>query len=132
MKVCGLFILEREMLDIPVPIINYVHLIRSRKSPYYDIGEFVMGEMQARSLRTANCFDVVYMVNPRIVKQAIEKRVGGEKLSTVNICRTLLALLYGAKLDEEKDFFVTTTSGGRRNYHIKVNSRTLGLMSRML
>ena len=120
------------MSEIPVPIVNYVHLIRSRKSPYYDISEFLMTEMQAHSLRTANGAEIVYTVNPRIVKQEIEKRVGSEKLSTVNICRTVLAFLYGARLNEKKDFFVTTTSGGRRNYHIKVNSRTLNLMSRML
>jgi hypothetical protein len=118
--------------DIPIPLINYVHLIRNRKSPYYEIGEFLIKEMEERSCTAGQSSQAVYTVNPRIVKEKIEKKVGGEKLTTVNICRTVLALLYGAKLNEEKDFFVTTTSGGRRSYHIKVNSRTLSLMSKML
>ena len=120
------------MSEIPVPIVNYVHLIKSRRSPYYDIGEFLMKEMEMHYYRSGLGAEVVYTINPRILQGEIEKRLRNEKLTTVNICRTILAFLYGARLDEERDFFVTTTSGGRRNYHIRVNNRTLNLMSRLL
>jgi hypothetical protein len=58
------------------------------------------------------------------LQDEIEKKVESEKLTTINICRTIMALFYGSKLRED-DFYVTTTSRGRRNYHIKVNARTL-------
>jgi hypothetical protein len=41
-------------------------------------------------------------------------------------------MLYGSDLREEKDFYVTTTSGGRRNYHVKVNATTLRMMNRLI
>jgi regulator of PEP synthase PpsR (kinase-PPPase family) len=76
--------------------------------------------------------EVVYTINPRVLQEEIEKKVRDEKLTTVNVCRTILALLYGSKLREEKDFYVTTTSSGRRNYHIKVNEHTLNSLSKLL
>ena len=76
--------------------------------------------------------EVIYTINPRVLQEEIEKRVRDEKLTTVNVCRTILALLHGSKLREEKDFYVTTTSSGRRNYNIRVNERTLSSMSRLL
>jgi regulator of PEP synthase PpsR (kinase-PPPase family) len=76
--------------------------------------------------------EVIYTINPRVLQEEIEKRVRDEKLTTVNVCRTILALLHGSKLREEKDFYVTTTSSGRRNYHIRVNERTLSSLSKLL
>jgi hypothetical protein len=76
--------------------------------------------------------DVIYTINPRVLQEEIEKRVRNEKLTTVNVCRTILAFLHGSKLREEKDFYVTTTSSGRRNYHIRVNERTLSSLSKLL
>jgi ppGpp synthetase/RelA/SpoT-type nucleotidyltranferase len=67
-----------------------------------------------------------------VLQEEIEKKVTDEKLTSINVCRTVLAMLQGAKLNEEKDYFVTTTSSGRRNYHVNVNPRTLTQMSRML
>jgi len=52
-------------------------------------------------------------------------------LTTVNICRTILALFYGSDLRQD-DFYVTTTSRGRRNYHIKVNAHTLNSIHRFV
>ncbi len=120
------------MSEIPIPLVNYVFLIKERKSPYYDIAEFLMKDMEMRYHSTGKEAEVVYTINPRILQEEIEKKVRDEKLTTVNVCRTILAMLYGARLDEEKDFFVTTTSSGRRNYHIKINNRTLNSMSRIL
>ncbi|MDI6805995.1 MAG: hypothetical protein QMD20_04955 [Candidatus Bathyarchaeia archaeon] len=123
---------EIQRLDIPIPLVNYIYLIRNRKSPYYDIVSFLLKEMEMHYEKVGQGSDVIYTINPRVLQEEIEKRVRDDKLTTVNVCRTILALLYGSKLREEKDFYVTTTSSGRRNYHIKVNNRTLNSMSRLL
>jgi hypothetical protein len=123
---------EDQVSDVPVPLVNYIYLIKNRKRPYYEIVEFLMKDMEMRYYRTGQGSEVVYTINPRILQEEIEKKLEDDKLTTVNVCRTILAMLYGAELDQEKDFFVTTTSSGRRNYHIKVNNRTLSSMSRML
>lgn len=120
------------MADIPVPLINYIHLIKERKSPYYEIVEHVMKEMEMRYTTSGQGSEGVYTINPRMLQEEIEKKIRDERLTTVNVCRTILALLYGAQLNEERDFFVTTTSSGRRNYHIKVSNRTLNSMSKLL
>lgn len=121
------------MSEIPIPLVNYVYLIRNRRSPYYEIVEYLMKDMEMHYHKSSEQrSEVVYTINPRILHEEIEKKLRNEKLTTVNICRTILAMIYGAKLDEKEDFYVTTTSSGRRNYHIKVNHRTLDLMSRML
>ena len=117
--------------EIPIPLANYVHLIRNHASPYYEIGAFLMQDMATRYHEFGNSSGIIYAINPRIVHEEIRKNMKSEKLTTVNVCRTILALLYGAKLNEKRDFFVTTTSGGRRNYHVNVNSRTLNLMAAM-
>ena len=123
---------EVQRNGIPIPVANYVKLIRNRKPPYYDIVQFLLKDMEMHCSRMGQVSEAVYTINPRILQEEIEKRVKNEKLTTVNVCRTILALLYGSKLSEEKDFYVTTTSGGRRNYHVKVNNRTLNSMSRFL
>jgi regulator of PEP synthase PpsR (kinase-PPPase family) len=118
--------------DIPIPLVNYIELIRNRKSPYYDVVSFLLKEMETHHSKMGQSSEVVYTINPRVLQEEIEKRVKNEKLTTVNVCRTILALLYGSKLEEEDDFYVTTTSGGRRNYHVRVNNHTLHSMSRFL
>jgi hypothetical protein len=120
------------MSEIPVPLINYIHLIKERRSPYYDIVEHLMKEMEMHYMSKGQGAEAVYTINPRVLQEEIEKKMKDERLTTVNICRTILAMLYGAQLNEEKDFFVTTTSSGRRNYHIKVSNRTLNSMSKLL
>jgi regulator of PEP synthase PpsR (kinase-PPPase family) len=120
------------MSDIPVPLINYIHLIKDRKSPYYEIVAHLMKEMEMHYTTNGQGSGAVYTINPRMLQEEIEKKVSDERVTTVNVCRTILALLYGAQLDEEKDFFVTTTSSGRKNYHIRVTNRTLNSMSKLL
>ncbi len=118
--------------EIPVPLVNYVELIRKRRSPYYEIVEFLMKDMEMHFNRTGQGAGAVYTINPRMLHEEIEKKVSDEKLTSVNVCRTILAMLVGAKLDQEEDYYITTTSSGRRNYHVKVNTRTLNLMSTLL
>jgi hypothetical protein len=127
--------------DIPIPIVNYVELIRNRKSPYYEIAKFISDEMikvKEKSLEIyGNDFYSLkdypkLSINPRQVQEEIEKRIKNDKLTSINVCRSILALLYGSQLEEEKDFHVTTTSSGRRNYHVKVSQRTLNSVGRFL
>jgi len=114
--------------DIPIPLVNYINLIKYRKSPYYDIVKHLVKDMEVHLERTGGHSETIYTLNPRLLQEEIEKKVESEKLTTVNVCRTILALLYGSDLQKEDDFYVTTTSRGRRNYHIKVNTRTLRSM----
>lgn len=118
--------------EIPVPLVNYVQLIRNRRSPYYDIVNHLVKEMEIHYEKMGDISETVYTINPRILQGDIERIVKNEKLTTVNVCRTILALLYGSRLREEKDFYVTTTSSGRRNYHVKVNNRTLSSLATFL
>lgn len=117
---------------LPIPLSNYIQLIKYRRSPYYDIVEYLVKEMEVHLSKTGQGSEVIYTINPRILQEDIEEKIRSEKVTTVNICRTILALLYGSELREEKDFYVTTTSGGRRNYHVKVNAHTLRLMTRLV
>jgi len=117
---------------IPIPFVNYIELIRDKKSPYYDIVRFLLKDMEMHQAKHGKESEIVYSISPRVLQEEIEKRIKNEKLTTVNVCRTILALFYGSKLEEEEDFYVSTTSGGRRNYHIKVNTRTLNAMSRFI
>ncbi|MDH7564077.1 MAG: hypothetical protein QHH24_04240 [Candidatus Bathyarchaeota archaeon] len=124
---------EVQVGNVPIPLVNYIYLIMNRKSPYYDIVQHLLREMETHYSRTGKDLSViVYTINPRILQEEIEKRVKSEKLTTVNVCRTVLALLYASELREEKDFYITTTSGGRRNYHVKVNPRTLNMLFRFV
>jgi hypothetical protein len=123
---------EVHISDIPIPLVNYIRLIKYHKSPYYDIVQHIMKDMEMHYKRTGHGFETIYTINPRVLQDEIEKKVESEKLTTVNICRTILALVYGSKLREEDDFYVTTTSRGRRNYHIKVNTHTLNSIHRFI
>jgi len=118
--------------EIPIPLINYIHLIKYRKTPYYDIVQHILKDMETHYKKLDQRSGIVYTINPRVLQEEIEKRLESEKLTTVNICRTILALMYGSSLRQEDDFYVTTTSRGRRNYHIRVNPRTLNLMQRFI
>jgi regulator of PEP synthase PpsR (kinase-PPPase family) len=123
---------EVHISDIPIPLVNYIYLIKYHKTPYYDIVQHIMKDMEMHYERTGRGSEVIYTINPRVLQDEIEKKVESKKLTTINICRTILALFYGSELREEDDFYVTTTSRGRRNYHIKVNTRTLNSMHRFV
>ena len=123
---------EVHIRDIPIPLVNYIHLIKHQKTPYYDIVQHILKEMEMHYEITGRGSETVYTINPRVLQDEIEKKVQNEKLTTINICRTVLALFYGSELREEDDFYVTTTSRGRRNYHIKVNTRTLNSVHRFI
>ena len=121
--------------EIPIPLINYIYLIKDKKPPYYDIARFLLKEMEFHltDAQKDGHSEVSYAINPRILTDEIELLVqNNTKLTTTNVCRTIQALLLGSKLREGEDFFRSTRSGGGTTYHIVVNQRTLNACSRIL
>ncbi|MGB9676198.1 MAG: hypothetical protein ACPL0C_03320 [Candidatus Bathyarchaeales archaeon] len=117
--------------ELPIPLVNYVRLIMDRRQPYYDVVKLLLKDMEMH-YKSSGGSETVYTINPRVLQEEIEKKVKDERLTRVNICRIILALLYGSNLREEDDFYVTTTSGGRKNYHVRVNQVTLNHLTRFL
>jgi len=76
--------------------------------------------------------EVSYAINPIILQEELAKKIQDEKLTDINICRTIQALCYASKLREGKEFFRSTRPGGGKTYHIVVNQRTLNACSRIL
>jgi len=111
--------------EIPTPIHNYLYLIQGKKPPYYDVVLFIVSEMEKHLSEAEALKEVLYTVNPKRLRREMEKRVKHEKLTTLNISRTILAFIYGNNLKKDSDYYVTTTSGGCKNYHIRVNSNVL-------
>jgi len=117
--------------EIPNPICNYVNLIKERKTPYYDVIKHILLEMEHHYLKAGKT-EVIYSINPRKLQEEIEDLIKSEKLTSVNISRTILALFYGTNLKKDEDFYVTTSSRGRKNYHVKLNSQTLNTFKRFV
>jgi hypothetical protein len=117
--------MPEDNLGIPPPLINYLRLIEKKRSPYYDLAEYVIADMEKGWNSDHPHPIVIYTINPRRLKEELEERIQSEKLTPINISRTILALIYGSKLEEDEDYYITTSSGGRKNYHIKVNPSIL-------
>ena len=113
-----------ELFEVPIPLANYLRLIERKRSPYYDLVEYLINDME-QAHRKAPRQSVIYSINPRRLKKEIDEKIQDEKLTPINISRTVLAMLYGSKLERDEDYYVTTSSGGRKNYHIKVNPSIL-------
>jgi hypothetical protein len=114
-----------EVSKIPIPLVNYYNLIEKKKSPYYDLILYIISDMEKSLKKTNPNVGFVYAINPRRLKEEIEETIPNDKLTSINISRTVLALLYGSKLRKDKDYYTTTSSGGRKNYHIKVDNNIL-------
>ena len=114
--------------QIPIPIVNYLHLIQKKKSPYYDLVQYILADMERSYKKGNRHYGVIYTINPRLLKEEIGEKIPNKKLTPINISRTILALLYGSKLRKDEDFYTTTSSGGRKNYHIRVNSSSLSML----
>jgi hypothetical protein len=113
-----------EIHQIPIPLSNYLNLIEKKQSPYYDLILYVLADIE-RTYKTAPRNSVIYTINPRQLKEKVDRKISSDKLTTINISRTILALMLGSKLQKDEDYYVTTSSGGRKNYHIRVTSNVL-------
>jgi hypothetical protein len=91
----GKDISEMGASGVPIPLVNYVELIRSHKSPYCDTVQFLLRDMETHYLRTGQGSETVYAVNPKILQEEVEKIINDDRLTTVNVCRTILALFMG-------------------------------------
>jgi hypothetical protein len=116
-----------EVPQIPIPLVNYLHLIERKKSPYYELILYVLKDMERNYNKGPN-HGIIYTINPRQLKEKVEDSITSDKLTSINISRTILALLYGSRLKKDEDYYVTTSSGGRKNYHIKVNRNILSIL----
>jgi len=117
-----------EVPQIPIPLINYLNLIQRKESPYYDLVQYIIMDME-RNFSSSNLnHGIIYTINPRQLKEEIDEKIPNKKLTPINISRTILALLYGSRLQKDEDFYTTTSSGGRKNYHIKVDSSSLTML----
>ena len=122
----------RRLNEIPIPLANYIDLIKNGKSPYYDVVKHLLKEMEIHYTRMGDRSEVVYTINPRILEKELREKIQNPKLTKVNVCRSILAFFYGSKLEEGEDFFISTTSGGRKNYHIKINEKTFPKLKNFL
>ena len=92
-----------EVSRIPIPLVNYYNLIEKKKSPYYDLILYIISDMEKSLKKTNPNVGFVYAINPRRLKEEIEETIPNDKLTSINIGRTVLALLYGSKLRKGQD-----------------------------
>jgi hypothetical protein len=119
---------------IPIPLSSYLSLIHKKKSPYYDLIRHILIDMEASYNKSGPRDGIIYTINPRQLKEEIDDKMRAnnffqsKKLTPINISRTILALLYGSSLQKDEDYYTTTSSGGRKNYHIKINMSNLSTL----
>lgn len=112
------------MTKISSPFSNYFNLILEKRKPYYDLIKYIVDDMEKMYVRL-EYGETIYAINPKRLREEIEQVIPYSELSVRNICRTILAALYGSNLRKDEEYYVTITRGGRRNYHIKVNSSVI-------
>jgi regulator of PEP synthase PpsR (kinase-PPPase family) len=117
-----------EVQQIPIPLSSYLNLIQRKESPYYDLIRHIIQDMEKSYRKSGPPHGVIYTINPRQLKEEIDEKIPNKKLTPINISRTILALLYGSELQKDEDYYTTTSSGGRKNYHIKVNMNNLSTL----
>jgi hypothetical protein len=117
-----------EIYKIPIPLSNYLNLIDRKASPYYDLVNYIVEDMEKNYKEGHPEHGIIYTINPRQLREQIEEKIPSDKLTSINISRTILAFLYGSRLKRDKDYYVTTSSGGRKNYHIRVDYDILSIL----
>lgn len=123
---------EDEVSELPGPFANYLSLIQNRKRPYHDWLRYIIADMESYYASLEYPEGTIYTINPRQLLQKMKKKIPDDKLTTTNLIRVLIAALHGSKLREEEDYYITKSSGGRRNYHIKLNASVLSALQRHL
>lgn len=113
-----------ETYKLPIPLCNYQGLIERKVKPYYDVVLYTLGELEKKYTTERREFvaDLSFIG---------EKTREKTRLSKINVLRTITAWIKTAGLGED-DFYVTTTSGGRRKYHLKVNEEVLTRLKTLL
>ena len=106
--------------ETPRIVINYLRLIRERQYPYYLIAKRLVDDMEAY-YKPRSPAEVIYTLNPKWLYSELDPEIKHEKLTIKNISRTIRAFLTGKKLD----YYTTTTSGGRKSYHVALNPQVV-------
>jgi len=65
---------EVHIRDIPIPLVNYIHLIKYHRTPYYDIVQHILKDMEMHHERTGRGSETIYTINPRVLQDEIEKK----------------------------------------------------------
>lgn len=115
----------KKSTDLPVPLSSYLRFIEKRESPYYDLISHVILDMEASYVKSDRRDGIIYTINPRQLREEIDEKISSSKLTPINISRTIVALLRGSSLEEDDDWYKTTSAGGRKNYHIKITQPNL-------
>jgi len=141
---------EFEINKIPLPFRSYARLLIEKRSPYFDVVDFLLKEFEFH-YKKAGQSQIVYMINPRLLAKQVELLVEAkqdakqlepsvadeyrEKLTSKNVCNTILAFFHicekKGKLKKGEDFYATTVTSGRKNYHVKIDGKTLNVYSKM-
>jgi len=66
---------EVHISDIPIPLVNYLHLIKYHKTPYHDIVQHILKDMEIHYERTGRGSETIYTINPRVLQDKIEKKL---------------------------------------------------------
>jgi hypothetical protein len=125
----------------------YLSLYKSPRSPYRDIVEFILREMN-RTYVLSRQEEVFFSFRPRDIEPAVRleiekkieegrieyKNVKGEikpieempKINIINISRTVLAWLYGSDLKKGEDYYFTGNKSMK--YHVRVNQKNLSTL----
>jgi len=118
---------DREKI-LPI-VVTYLNLIKKKKSPYYDIACHLIKEMEKTQKRNQELYDIIYVINAKKLEKELSKKISRtkvrKKLTATNIARTILAILKGGNLKKEEEYYTTIRRGGGKNYHIKINQKTL-------
>ena len=72
---------EIHVSDIPIPLVNYIRLIKYHKSPYYEIVQHILKDMEMHYERAGRGSATIYAINPRVLQDEIEKKIKKEMSS---------------------------------------------------
>ncbi len=102
--------------ETPRIVINYLGLIREQQHPYYLIAKRLADDMEAY-YKPRSPAEVIYTLNPKWIYHKLDPEIKHEKLTIKNVSRIIRAYLTEKKME----YYTTTTSGGRRSYHVALN-----------
>ena len=107
------------MTELPKPLNQYLILLKNRERPFYGIALIVYKDMEKYLYEVRSGKSCIYTANLRRLREKIEKE--GYKMSSIGISRILRALFFGSNLR----WYATTSSGGKKNYHVELDKNAL-------
>jgi len=102
--------------ETPRIVVNYLRLIKERQYPYYLVAKRLVDDMEAY-YKPRSPAEIIYTLNPKWLYNEWGPEIKHEKFTIKNISRIIRAFLTGKRMD----YYTTTTSGGRKSYHVALN-----------